>query len=550
MKRVKDNTPKNDKGMRKIKDEKSYDFDYNDIVEKGYILNNSDASLELLELLADFSIYEGYDGENWTSKVRDVLQEYMDTLPQGMVMSNYGEKFYSADELPQWSALEILQTKIFAKEMRMNDQEAVKKIGEYFNLDFNIEPFSSFVEKYANIDGYFDRYYQDEVSDSRKIKDADETQDVLDGILMIAFNDGSEEEGYNEVKKHANEQGELDGVQYETYDVDNQDGVTLIDLCAATDDANAFVKALLTEWGVIDAVADIEFEKSELMENAEEGGEEEQVSDSLKSALAKGALKLLSSKIGKWAVKEVGKYLLEKGFEKLTGKSDNDKEVYESEDGDEIEVSYKDGKLDKVSDSKVEDMTKPAHLRGYAEKYRKKRREQREETNEDETKQEVNDSKTIKNGSTMKSNRVSDSLEDDYEEYLNEIGEDLDEDEFIIGGKKRNMPYGTALRKYDPIAFNVGFDEWEREMEDDKEQILGQIATQLEEGYRSGYDPQWDIDITVDNGMDISDFSDEDKDLIYQDIAYVVKDGYDNYMDIETELSDGSIVYVDFVLNY
>ena len=112
------------------------------------------------------------------------------------------------------------------------------------------------------------------------------------------------------------------------------------------------------------------------------------------------------------------------------------------------------------------------------------------------------------------------------------------------------MPYGTALRKYDPIAFNVGFDEWEREMEDDKEQFLGQIANQLEEGYHRGYDPQWDIDIIVDNGMDISDFSDEDKDLIYQDIAYVVKDGYDNYMGIETELSDGSIVYVDFVLNY
>ena len=146
---------------RRVKDAKDYDFDYNDIVEGGYIPNNSDASLELLELLADFSIYEGYDGENWTSKVRDVLQEYMDTLPQGMVMSNYGEKFYSADELPQWSALEILQTKIFAKEMRMNDQEAVKKIGEYFNLDFNIEPFSSFVEKYANIDGYYEdeEYY-------------------------------------------------------------------------------------------------------------------------------------------------------------------------------------------------------------------------------------------------------------------------------------------------------------------------------------------------------------------------------------------------------
>jgi hypothetical protein len=41
-------------------------------------------------------------------------------------------------------------------------------------------------------------------------------------------------------------------------------------------------------------------------------------------------------------------------------------------------------------------MTKPAHLRGYAEKKRKQRREQREMDNEEETKQEVNDSRKIK----------------------------------------------------------------------------------------------------------------------------------------------------------
>ena len=85
--------------------------------------------------------------------------------------------------------------------------------------------------------------------------------------------------------------------------------------------------------------------------------------------------------------------------------------------------------------------------------------------------------------------------------------------------------------------------------DNDDEYLLQEIARQLEEGYYAGYEPQWDIDITVD-GMDISEFDDYDQDLIYQDIAYVVKDGYDNYMGIETELSDGSIVYVDFVLNY
>lgn len=86
-------------------------------------------------------------------------------------------------------------------------------------------------------------------------------------------------------------------------------------------------------------------------------------------------------------------------------------------------------------------------------------------------------------------------------------------------------------------------------LDEDNEYLLEHIGDLLEEGYRSGYDPQWDLDITVDS-QDISEFNDDDKDLIYQDIAYVVKDGYDNYQGIETELSDGSIVYVDFVLNY
>lgn len=55
----------------------------------------------------------------------------------------------------------------------------------------------------------------------------------------------------------------------------------------------------------------------------------------------------------------------------------------------------------------------------------------------------------------------------EYEEYLNEIGEALDEDsqQWIIGGKNRyknsNGQYGSALKKYDPIAFNTGYaNDW------------------------------------------------------------------------------------------
>lgn len=48
----------------------------------------------------------------------------------------------------------------------------------------------------------------------------------------------------------------------------------------------------------------------------------------------------------------------------------------------------------------------------------------------------------------------------EYEQYLNEIGECLSEEQFIIGGKFRRMEYGTALRKYDPIAFEIGYREY------------------------------------------------------------------------------------------
>lgn len=165
------------------------------------------------------------------------------------------------------------------------------------------------------------------ISDSKKIKDAEDVV-PLDGLLMVAFKDGQEEDGLKAIQGHANESGELEGVKYETYNVDEQDGVAVVDMCAVTNDANAFVKVLLKEWGVIDAVADLDFKKSDEMQNAEE----------------------------------------------------------------------------QVSDSKVSDMTKPVHFRGYAEKARAKRRQQKEaykenqeeENQEEEEKQDVSDSCRIK----------------------------------------------------------------------------------------------------------------------------------------------------------
>ena len=206
--------------------------------------------------------------------------------------------------------------------------------------------------------------YVGDVSDSRKIKDAEETPDVLDGILLIAFDDGEEENGYNEVKKHANEQGTIDGVQYETYDTDYQDGATLIDLCAATDDANGFVKALLTEWGIIDEVVDIDFEMSDLMKG--EVSDSKRVSDMTKPVHLRG--------------------YAERYRQKRREKKENNKEETEDELKQDVADSYK-----------VEDMVKPSYLRGYAERSRQKRREKKEsykeETEDENQKQDVADSR-------------------------------------------------------------------------------------------------------------------------------------------------------------
>lgn len=53
----------------------------------------------------------------------------------------------------------------------------------------------------------------------------------------------------------------------------------------------------------------------------------------------------------------------------------------------------------------------------------------------------------------------------DYEEYLNEVGDSLSEDEFIIAGKQRtnNHNYGALVHRLDPVAFTTGWNEWKRE---------------------------------------------------------------------------------------
>ena len=55
------------------------------------------------------------------------------------------------------------------------------------------------------------------------------------------------------------------------------------------------------------------------------------------------------------------------------------------------------------------------------------------------------------------------ATKNEYEQYLNGFGKILHPTNFIIGGKMRAMEYGSALRKHDPIAFYVGYNEWRRQ---------------------------------------------------------------------------------------
>lgn len=52
----------------------------------------------------------------------------------------------------------------------------------------------------------------------------------------------------------------------------------------------------------------------------------------------------------------------------------------------------------------------------------------------------------------------------DYEKFLNSISPDRDDEAWIIGGKNGycgRENYGTMIKRYDPIGFNVGYREWE-----------------------------------------------------------------------------------------
>jgi len=50
----------------------------------------------------------------------------------------------------------------------------------------------------------------------------------------------------------------------------------------------------------------------------------------------------------------------------------------------------------------------------------------------------------------------------EYEEYLNEIGMPDQAFWWVKTSYFNPLTYGSQLRRHDPIAFQVGFDEWTR----------------------------------------------------------------------------------------
>ena len=58
----------------------------------------------------------------------------------------------------------------------------------------------------------------------------------------------------------------------------------------------------------------------------------------------------------------------------------------------------------------------------------------------------------------------------EFEQYLNNLSPDSDSEKWIIGGKNRYCyrdNYGTMLKRYDPTAFQIAYEEWINEEKED-----------------------------------------------------------------------------------
>ena len=320
--------------------------------------------------------------------------------------------------------------------------EMKKNHCENFVGDWDDEPTTSMMSKdsedgrytmYWNSYGEIEIWGNENISDSRRIKD-ENTPNVLDGVLFIAFEDGTEDEMIAEVNKHKNESGNIDGVQYETYEIDSDDGVAMIDMCAATDNANGFIKALLKKWGIAKNVIDLEFDASDEMKEA--------VNDSRNPDADKlhynvqvensGILKTYKTVYNRNEAIELAK--------KLEGQ------------GHYVDVEQYDPKYNgygktpfvniwRTNDSaQINDMTKPARLRGYAEKVRVNRRKKNEETeNEPENeKQDVADSRRVKDDKP----KYDEYFVKKVECYIND-GDDI----VFVAALSKNGGDGAAIRR-------------------------------------------------------------------------------------------------------
>ena len=347
----------------------------------------------------------------------------------------------------------------------------------------------------------------------KRIKDEDEG--FIDGLLLVAFYDGDEEEGYNEIKKHANERDTIDNQEYETYDVDNSDGVTLVDICAKTDNPNAFVKALLEKWGILKNVADLEFEASDNMK--EEVSDSRKVKDDKDSDLKLFYDILLSTtndngiyllgkqnwhdnsleftfslddsykkniakiKIPSGSYNEMKKNLfvqMGKWLSKLNGENKHGLSPEFVKGMNELYYHLMSELNSVITDSrKVSDMIKPAHLKGYAISQRKKRRENPDKLSRVES--DVLD-EDMDNNDIYDSQRVSDMTKPirwkAYAERVrakrqtkNDEPEEKDTDEKL---SRKQGVYDSRRRKVRDMVSPKIFDEPDEDWEDNAFELI------------------------------------------------------------------------------
>lgn len=83
----------------------------------------------------------------------------------------------------------------------------------------------------------------------------------------------------------------------------------------------------------------------------------------------------------------------------------------------------------------------------------------------------------------MKGVLILKKTKQNYEAWLNELGVP-DDDKKTLGGRIPDYAkYGSWLRRNDPIAFEVGYNDWKKEMETYEYRVCSECQSKMVSGY-------------------------------------------------------------------